>query len=216
MNEVFAQDMPKHWQFHVDTADGFQGDERDIILFSLVGGSELPHGSKWFLAHSPNRFNVAVSRARILLHVFGDEEWASSCEIDFIERLCLAAKSRQDANRPRDSRSELIGPIWEDKLAETLDQAGIRYERQYPSCGRFLDFAIFGNELKLDVEVDGEAYHRDWTGSRRVEDLQRDVTLVANGWYVLRFWVYQIREDADGCVDRIERLLRQSSSAREQ
>ena len=34
---AMGEQLPGHWRFHVDTADGFQGDERDVILLSLVG-----------------------------------------------------------------------------------------------------------------------------------------------------------------------------------
>ncbi|WP_425557057.1 hypothetical protein [Ferrimonas gelatinilytica] len=30
------------------------------------------------------------------------------------------------------------------------------------------------------------------------------------GWDVMRFWVYEIRDDLDGCVAKVERWLRQS------
>ncbi len=40
----------------------------------LVGGGGLKPGSIRFLSTSPNRFNVASSRAQKMLHVFGDME----------------------------------------------------------------------------------------------------------------------------------------------
>ena len=51
-------------RFLASTAHGFQGDERDLILFSLCAGPDMPEGSKVFLREIPNLFNVAVSRAR--------------------------------------------------------------------------------------------------------------------------------------------------------
>ncbi len=29
--------------------------------------------------------------------------------------------------------------------------------------------------MKLDVEVDGEAFHKDWDGGRKIDDLHRDL-----------------------------------------
>ena len=55
----------------VDTVERFQGDERDAILVSLVGGRPTGH-----LAH-PNRINVTLTRARSKLVVFGDAEGLS-------------------------------------------------------------------------------------------------------------------------------------------
>ena len=77
-DQAQKMDLPERWDFKSDTADGFQGGERDVILFSLVGGPDMPAGAEWFYQSDPNRFNVAISRARSVLHVFGDKEWARS------------------------------------------------------------------------------------------------------------------------------------------
>ncbi len=55
----------------VGTVDRFQGQESEIVLFSLTASSleEAPRGSEFLL--SPNRINVAISRARLLALVVG-------------------------------------------------------------------------------------------------------------------------------------------------
>lgn len=203
---AFGGEPPTHWNFHVDTADGFQGDERDVILLSLVGGKELPRGASWFLHNSPNRFNVAVSRAKALLHVFGDEEWCRACGIAHVTLLQKVCHDHASVEAPR-VRTDLIGPVWEPRLADALRKAGIPFQQQYPACGRFLDFAVFRDEIKLDVEVDGETYHRDADGRRVLSDYERDMTLIADGWTIERFWVYELREDMDRCIERIRARL---------
>ena len=56
----------------------------------------------------------------------------------------------------------------------------------------------------LLARVTGERYHRDPnTGERRIDDIYRDMVLKSLGWTVLRFWVYELREDFDGCIERI-------------
>ncbi len=208
--ESLPNDFIVNSQLLVDTADGFQGDERDLVLFSLVAGDSLPEGSMNFLANGPNRFNVAVSRAKQQLHVFGDLNWARSSNIrhikilaDFYDREC-AEKSRVTQVG---FREDLVGPIWEPALANAMRQAGLQFYQQYPACGRFLDFAIFKNKLKLDVEVDGETYHRSGSGDRISDDIRRDQALIASGWTILRFWVYELSEDLNGCVAKIAQLL---------
>jgi len=197
--------LPPDWRFIVDTADGFQGDERDVILLSLVGGPDMPKGALWFLKESPNRFNVAVSRARAALHVFGDGKWAQNCSIGHISKLWEASK-RQEGERGSPVRKDLIGPVWEPKLAEAMQEAELPFQQQYQACGYYLDFALIRDGLKLDVEVDGEQFHRDSTGRRKVEDLQRDMVLVAGGWKIKRFWVYELRESIEICVEEVRQL----------
>ena len=208
VSQEFGPDIPSHWRFHADTADGFQGDERDVILLSLPGGPDMPRGSLWFLGEGKNRFNVAVSRARALLHVFADQNWCRDCGIPHIQALHRAWETHV-AQIATPFRADLIGPVWEPKLADALRSAGIPFQQQYPASGRYLDFAVFHNKTKLDVEVDGESYHRSSDGLRKIDDLYRDLMLIGNGWKVIRFWVYQLREDMDACVRKIQAVLGQ-------
>jgi very-short-patch-repair endonuclease len=68
---------------------------------------------------------------------------------------------------------------WERKFYEALATAGIKPVTQYPLAGRRLDLAII--DAKLDIEVDGERYHRDEAGRRKAEDLWRDIAVRAVG-----------------------------------
>ena len=73
--------------------------------------------------------------------------------------------------------------------------------------GRFLDLALIDESTeparRIDIEVDGVAYHQDDTGERLPTDLWRDHQLRGLGWTVLRFWVHELRDDMERCVDRI-------------
>lgn len=55
----------------VDTVDGFQGQERDIMLISLVRSNE--HGQIGFLSDL-RRMNVAMTRARMKLIIIGNSQ----------------------------------------------------------------------------------------------------------------------------------------------
>ncbi len=55
--------------FTVNTVDGFQGQERDVIFISLVRANE--NGQIGFLSDL-RRMNVAMTRARMKLMIFGD------------------------------------------------------------------------------------------------------------------------------------------------
>ena len=67
-----------------------------------------------------------------------------------------------------------------------------------------LDLAFIGDETnKIDIEVDGEYYHRDWDGGRCREDVVRDMRLTNLGWRVKRFWVYRLRDEMNDCVNEV-------------
>ena len=57
-----------------------------------------------------------------------------------------------------------------------------------------LDLAIIEDERRLDIEVDGERYHRDWTGELSRKDQIRNQRMFELGWDVMRFWVYEVRD----------------------
>jgi very-short-patch-repair endonuclease len=191
-------------RFLASTAHGFQGDERDLILFSLCAGPDLPEGSKVFLRENPNLFNVAVSRARAVLHIFGNRDWALGCGVPFSEKLARRTLP-SEVKLVRPQREPYQSP-WEEVLANALREAGIDLIPQYPIAGRFLDLAIL-NPRKIDVEVDGESVHRTAGGGRKDDDYWRDLQLQSLGWKVCRFWVYELREDLTRCTQKVTSIL---------
>jgi len=198
------------WDFASETADGFQGGEKDIILFGLVGGGSGTDATPPFYKRDRNRFNVAVSRARFLLHVFGDRSWARTCGLPVLQNL-VAAAEEGGCQQDSEVRRDLIGPVWEPRLARAMEKEGLEFRQQYPACGFYLDFALFRCDGGcLDVEVDGETYHRGRDGGPLVEDLRRDIILRANGWTVQRFWVYELREDLGRCLNQIKDWLKKT------
>ena len=187
---------------HVDTAHGFQGDERDVIIFSLCAGPDMPAGSKAFLRETGNLFNVAVSRARVVVHVIGNRTWAINCGIKHIENLAKERK-KYVSHQHKGPWYPHESP-WEKILYDALVAAGLNPIPQLPVSSRRLDLALVRKEppLKIDIEVDGDC-HRNPDGSRKIDDIWRDIQLQGMGWKVMRFWVYQLREDLDGCVQKI-------------
>lgn len=66
----------------INTVDGFQGQERDIIVISMVRSNEM--GKVGFL-RDLRRMNVAITRARMKLIIIGDKQ--TLCRHPFYRRL---------------------------------------------------------------------------------------------------------------------------------
>jgi very-short-patch-repair endonuclease len=81
--------------------------------------------------------------------------------------------------------------------------AGLKPIPQYSLEQYDLDFALIEDDRKLAVEVDGERYHRSWTGELCLRDQLRNQRLIELGWDVQRFWVYEVRDELDCCVERL-------------
>ena len=50
----------------------------------------------------------------------------------------------------------------------------------------------------------GENYHRHWDGELCRRDQIRSRRLGDAGWDIMRFWVYEIRDDLEGCIERVK------------
>lgn len=201
---VPGKDLDRH-QIKVFTANKFQGDERDVILFSLCLGPDMPSGARFFIQKEKRLLNVAVSRARAICHIFGDLHYAADCGIPHVETLVRRFRAAQ--SRDNKPLSDRFDSPWEQRLYDALVAKGLSPQPQYPVGGRFLDLALINEQTKppiqLDIEVDGVAYHRDEDGDRVPTDLWRDHQLRGLGWKILRFWVYELRDDMEKCVERI-------------
>lgn len=74
LRRMFGRDVflrPFRNNITVNTVDGFQGQERDIIVISLVRAND--EGSIGFLSDI-RRMNVAITRARMKLFILGNAE----------------------------------------------------------------------------------------------------------------------------------------------
>jgi hypothetical protein len=69
-------------QITVGTAHTFQGDEREILLFSPVLAPGISDGSLSWLKRTKNLLNVAITRARTTLIIVGDFNFCMSLSAD--------------------------------------------------------------------------------------------------------------------------------------
>jgi very-short-patch-repair endonuclease len=201
----------------VDTVHKFQGDERDVMFFSPVVSSGISDGALGFLRSNGNLFNVAITRARGLLHVVGDREAAAACGVDYLERFAAYVSGLDAVREPAtDASPTNVGrdypPVthpervseWERVLYRAMVAAGLKPIPQFSVEQYDLDFALIGDGRKLAIEVDGERYHRSWTGELCLRDQLRNQRLIELGWDVQRFWVYEVRDELQRCVRRLE------------
>jgi very-short-patch-repair endonuclease len=193
---------PEEWEDHdlvVINPDGFQGDERDIILYSLSYDAKvMPQGAisarMQEQAHVQGMLNVAFTRPRDEVHVFhtapidkfcfADErpgalgDWLRHCAtIEAAPRLAAAG-----------SRLGQVDSEFEADVAAALRGKELRVLHQYPACGFRIDLVAERqrDKARVAVECDGERYHVDEHGMLKVEDLERQAILERAGWRVVR------------------------------
>ncbi|NLE44329.1 MAG: DUF559 domain-containing protein [Chloroflexi bacterium] len=202
--------------FLADTVHKFQGDERDVMIFSPVVSTGVADTALGFLRSNSNLFNVAITRARAALVVVGDHAAARNSSVDYLARFASyvdrvrsgTQTSQPEAHTdpgpeyPAVARPELVSE-WERLFYRVAHAKGVRLVPQYPVEKYVLDFAVVIGDRHLNIEIDGERYHRNWDGELCRRDQIRNQRLMELGWDVMRFWVYQVRDDLDGCIRRV-------------
>ena len=108
-----------------------------------------------------------------------------------------------------------INDLWdesplEDRLWAELKRLEIAAERQWDtrigSAWYKLDFALFCQKGKIDIETDGDSWHS--LTERIPEDNRRDNNLASDGWYVLRFNGHQVREQMSSyCTPKVSEMI---------
>jgi very-short-patch-repair endonuclease len=204
--------------FLAETVDKFQGDERDVMLFSPVVSSGLPTGALGFLRSNGNRFNVAITRARAQLIVVGDLAACASCDIGPLSRFASYTSSlERKKTEAIEQNSAALGPTyppvahpemvsdWEREFYVAAYAAGIALIPQHPIEKYVVDFLHCAGNRSLAIEIDGERYHRNWTGELCRRDQIRNQRLIELGYDVMRFWVYEVRDDMVGCLAKLKR-----------
>lgn len=124
------------------TVHQFQGSEVDILIFSIVLADRGDGGSDNWFVRNKQILNVAVSRAKQLLLLVGDRDFAlhSESKLKDIAGVCSSPESIDNKipNRPMN--------VFEHRLLRLLQRitpSSYRLEPQYVIGGRFtLDFAL--------------------------------------------------------------------------
>ena len=201
--------------FFVKNLENVQGDERDVILFS-VGYAKGPDG-KFLMNFGPlnrsggeRRLNVAVTRAKEQIAVFAS---CRSGEIDLSRTQAVGARHlkafleyAEAGGVPPAIEASAAGDAFADTVAGFLASHGYRVQRGVGCSVRRIDVGVAAGDDKsrfiAAVECDGDAYAS--VPAVRDRDKLRPGVLESLGWNTVRVWV------ADWALDRAraeERLL---------
>ena len=241
LDQIRREDSELEWFFAdereepviVKNLENIQGDERDVMLFSVTFGPD-PAG-KVTMNFGPingtggeKRLNVAVTRARRELHVFSsiraeqiDLKRTNAVGVkdlkvflDYAERGPVALPSRDEGS---------LGPAespFEEAVANALRAKGWEVRTQIGVSGFRVDLGVVhpdhaGNYL-AGIECDGARYHSSATARDR--DKIRQAVLEGLGWTILRVWSTEWFRDSSNVTGRIHlalaRLLEENRDSR--
>jgi superfamily I DNA and/or RNA helicase len=114
-NSIAGETLAKA-KLKAGTVDSFQGDERDLIMFSPTLTNSSTSSAVNFVRKDFRRLNVAVSRAKAVAHVFGDLDYAKSNAVRSLGKLAeFATRKRSMA-----AEENVFDSEWERQVFHAL------------------------------------------------------------------------------------------------
>ena len=197
----------------VKNIENVQGDERDIIIFS-IGYAKNENGKfiqnfGWLnQAGGENRLNVAISRAKKKIHIVTSFE-PNQMNVEnvknpgpaILQKYLEYAAAISGGNRnlaksilhsfttgpggsAKNAENELS---YLDELEQSLKEEGFEYDRDIGIGGYTIDFAIKKNgRYVIGLECDSALYKQNTNARDR--DYHRQKYLETRGWKLLRIW----------------------------
>lgn len=181
-------------QIRVGNAASFQGDERNVILLSMVvtAPPRAAGGNK----SEQQAYNVAASRAQDQMWLFysvpPDRLKSHDLRLNLMTYMenPPAALEAADSIGPvlPDVRRAPFDSLFEQQVYLQIKNRGYHVVPQFPAGSKRIDLVVVGARGRLAVECDGDAFHHA-TRAQIEKDQRRDRELKRVGW---RFW--RIRE----------------------
>ncbi len=207
----------------VKNLESVQGDERDIMYFSITYGPD-PHGALSMnfgpmnRAGGERRLNVAITRARQELRVFTS---LRPEQMDLARTQAIGVRdlklflefaergARALAESTHGSRGDFESPF-EEAVAASLAEKGWQLHTQVGASAFRIDLAVVHPDAPgaylTGIECDGATYHRSATARDR--DQLREQVLRGLGWEILRVWSTDWWIDPQGTLEKLDTRLR--------
>lgn len=206
----------------VKNLESVQGDERDVMYFSLAYGPDKTGAVSMNFGPmnregGERRLNVAITRARHELRIF------SSLRPDQIDLSRTRAQGVRDLKHflefaergPRalaeadfGTQGDFESPF-EQAVAEALAAKGWRTCPQVGVSSFRIDLGIVDpkspGRFLAGIECDGATYHRSRTARDR--DKLREQVLRGLGWEIIRIWSCDWWHDARGALEKVHARL---------
>ncbi|MFI1996311.1 AAA domain-containing protein [Actinoplanes sp. NPDC020271] len=199
-------------KLRVGTAPDFQGEERDIMLLSLVA----THRRTILRAPRDKRhYNVAASRARDQMWLFTSMDMSTLDATDLRSRLYRhmldpRIQDRTDPAHDAVNRYDLREPfesITQQRIFRELRDRGYEVIAQYELDQRRIDLLIVGDQGRLAVECDGPSVRH--TPDELAADIGRDKELRRCDWRIVRIRESEFVFDPDAALAPLWEQLQQ-------
>ncbi len=205
----------------IKNLENVQGDERDIILFSVGYGPD--QNGRVSMNFGPlnrvggeRRLNVAVSRARYEMLIFStlradqiDMNRSSAVGVAGLKRFLEYAEKGQRSLIDTQAATDTSYTI-EDTIARRLRRRGHEVHTDIGCSGYRVDIGIVDPEeptrYLLGIQCDGRNYYQ--TKTARDREIVHQQVLRLLGWNLSRVWTMDWWEKPEKVLDAIERDIK--------
>ncbi len=188
-------------RFAAGNAAQFQGDERDVILLSMV---DSPTGEKLRMRSDEStkqRYNVAASRARDQLWLLHSLDIERDLQPDDLRRRLIEhvrdPGARRSALAQATARAE---SEFEREVVRRLIARGYAVEPQVQVGHYRLDMVVSSGGKRVALECDGDRWH---PLDKLPEDLARQAVLERTGWRFVRLRGTRFFRDPEGAMEQV-------------
>ncbi|MCR5327507.1 MAG: DUF3320 domain-containing protein [Saccharofermentans sp.] len=236
-------DVLEKWAFggeepvFVKNLENVQGDERDVILFSVGYGKD--ETGKLIMNFGPlnrdggwRRLNVAVTRSRIEMKVFSSispEEirisdtssegvkafkrflqYAGGSEV-WDQDIVSTGSSSDNTGTPLIDRNAMFTGIVDD-ICRRFEAEGFKTDKRVGKSGFKIDIGVVSQEKEgaycLGILLDGPVYAASGTTTSR--EVSQMSILKGYGWNIVRIWSLEWWENPDSVFEKLLALAKES------
>lgn len=205
----------------IKNLENVQGDERDIVLFSIgYGPDEFGKVSMNFGPLNRNggwrRLNVAVTRARYEMHVFAtlkadqiDLTRTSAEGVAGLKSFLQFAEKGHLSLSYQDVQGDINLHTLSETICEKLNRHGLNVKSNIGTSDFKIDIGVIHPENPdvyiLGILLDGNYYYKAKTSNDR--ELVLPSVLQALGWNIYRIWTIDWLENSSNIIDDIIKLV---------
>lgn len=238
LNEACLTDPElEQWAYHapepvfIKNLENVQGDERDVILFSVGYGPD--ETGKVYMNFGPlnrdggwRRLNVAVSRARYEMVVFStltpdqiDLSKTGARGVAELRRFLEYASGKplgqsEESLRQAEGRREGIA----EAICRELEAAGYQTDRWVGHSAYRIDVGVVDpenpEEYLLGILLDGDSYGAAKT--TRDRELAQISVLEGLDWNILRVWTMDWWDNREKELDRVKKAIAEAGDRKAQ
>lgn len=238
---LYQQNMAKELdeRLFVKNIENVQGDERDIIIFSIAyakneEGRVYNRFGTLGQQGGENRLNVAITRAKEQIHVVSSIEpnelnvsntkhdgpkllksyleYAKAVSLlnrEEIERILM--ELNENKNTKKQNTNIVFDSPFEEQVYNQLTKIGYKVDTQVGMSGYRIDLAVVhpNNPQKYILGIECDGAMYHSSASAKERDVYRQRFLESKGWTITRIWSRNWWKNSTAEIERIDQMIKQ-------